>query len=243
MNSKISHYEISFNPRKSGKVARYVTFGSFSPRELPIALWRMLSTKEFIFCAGIPASMLVLGKILYAPASLEVTGMLIMSIAVIWLIVALVWILQFGKSYGIGCDFPGDNLEEKGIVGGLRFKYAKRKRIIRIAGIIVDPQNRKKGIFTALLLALFRIVIREAQKEDSEKRSPMRVSIFAPGHPASRRVVHTYFDDQQTLIIDFGEESIFTKSLKQLEGEVELINERGVQFTFSIQPAKGRYLS
>jgi len=238
MNSKISQYEIFFNPPRSGKIARYVTFGSFSPRELPIALWRMLSTRDFIFCAGIPALILVLGKILYGPFSLEKTGMLIMGFAVIWLLVALVWILQFGKTYGIGCDYLGDNPDEKELAGGLRFKYAKRKRIIRIAGIIVEPQHRKKGIFTALLLALFRIAIQEAQKEDTKNRTPMRLSIFAPGHPASRRVVNNYFHNQQTLLLNLDEDSTFTKSLKRLENEVETMKERGVQFTFSMQSVK-----
>ena len=239
MNSEISHYEISFNPRKSGKVARYVTFGSFSPRELPIALLRMLTTRDFIICAGIPALILVLGKILHGPFSLENTGMIIMGFAVVWLLIALVWILQFGKTYGIGCDSPGDSADEKQLVGALRFKYAKRKRIIRIAGIIVDPRHRKKGIFTALLLALFRLVFHEAQKEDNKNRPPMRLSIFAPGHPASRRVVHNYFDDQQTLILDLGDEGTFTKSLKRLENEADMMNERGVQFTFSIKSFDG----
>jgi GNAT superfamily N-acetyltransferase len=236
-------YEIYFNPRKSRRVARYVTLGSFSARELPIAIWRMVLTRDFIFSAGIPALILFFGKIIHGSLSLEKTGMLIMGIAVIWLLAALVWILRFGKTYGIGCDFSGENPEKKTLVGGLRFKFAKRKRIIRIAGILVDSQHRKKGIFTALLLALFRMAIQEAQKEGSKNRSPMRISIFAPGHPASRRVVHTYFHDRQTLILELDKENIFAKSLKRLELEVEAMNERGVQFTFSIQSSNGRLLS
>ena len=63
----------------------------------------LISTKDFIICAGIPAVMLVLGKfVLRDSAFMEKAGTLVMGLAVIWLVAALVWILRFGKTYGIG---------------------------------------------------------------------------------------------------------------------------------------------
>jgi GNAT superfamily N-acetyltransferase len=216
-----------------------VTFGSFSARELPVALWRMVSTRDFILCAGIPAVLLLLWKfVLQGSPVLETAGMVIAGLSVVWLVTALIWILRFGKTYGIGCNLAGEDPEERQRAGGLRFKFARRQGMIRIAGILVDPGHRKKGVFTALLLALFRMALVESQKAGG-KHTPLRLSMFAPGHPASKHVVRTYFDNHQTLMVDSTENSSFSRSLKRLEGEIGMMKEKGVGFTFLIRSFDG----
>jgi GNAT superfamily N-acetyltransferase len=236
MNAQTLHYEIRFDPKDSKKAVRYVTFGSFSAREFPLALWRMLWTREFVLYAGVPALIIILGKLIsHLSAPLKKADIVFTIVAVVWMLLALFIISRFGKAHGIACYSAANHKGKGDLVGGFRMKVARRNRIM-LAGVLVDPQHRKKGIFTALLLALFRIAQQEAQRERGSQGSPLKICIFAPGHPASRRVVRNYFENKQELVVDPGEDSAFTQNLKRLEQEVDSLEQNDITFSYSLTP-------
>jgi len=234
MNSWTSEYEICFDRIRSRMAVRYVTFRSFSVKEFPIAVWRMLSTREFVIYAGIPASILLLGELISRVSeTLEIARFIFTFICVIWLLIGLFRILRFGKSRGICCFSIERNTYEKHLVGGLRMKVHRQRLHIRIAGAFVDPLHRSNGIFTALLFALFRIAYLEVADGRIPKQSSLRISVFAPAHPASQQIVRTYFNDKQDICVDPKEDSVFMKSLTRLEHETSSLEKTGIKFTFS----------
>lgn len=202
MNSS-QHYAIVYSPASAKSVARYVTRGFFSPRELPQAFARMLLTGEFGLFVGIPIALLVAARLVPEMLSLVLTG-----VAVVWLIAGLLRISRYGPSSGIGC-YVGS--PQGRLVGGLRMRFERRNRRIWIAGLLVEPECRGAGIGTALMLAAFRL----AQQQVAH--GPVTVSVFAPSHPASKAIIEKQLGGLQTIEVTDPPSEALQRTVERLE--------------------------
>jgi GNAT superfamily N-acetyltransferase len=211
-------FNVTFDPADSARVSRFVVGRFFTPRELPQAVGRALFTRDFVLTAGLPLALCAVAYALPEDRRLPV-----FIVVLAWLAIAAVLLLSMGKSHAIGCATA-----EGTLAGGLRLKVSKGKRRICLAGVVVEPDFRGKGIFTALLLAAFRLAARERE------RGPVTLTVFGPAHPASKHVVTKYFDGALALPVETAEGSTFSKSLAALEGEVRELAEKGTTHRFTI---------
>lgn len=211
-------FTVAFDPADSARVSRFVVGRFFTPRELPQALGRALFTRDFLLTAGIPLALC--GAAYLLPEEHRVIAF---AAVIAWLAVAAALLLAMGKSHAIGCTGA-----EGTLAGGLRLKVSKGKRRICLAGVVVEPDFRGKGIFTALLLAAFRLAARERE------RGPVTLTVFGPAHPASKHVVEKYFDGALALPVETEAGSTFSKSLAALEEEVRALAEKGVTHRFTL---------
>lgn len=224
-------YEIVFNPEASRTAVRFVTSGSLSLRELPAELWRMVYTRDFFVYCGVPVILLILGKAAASvSASMQHVEIALTVVAVIWLLAGLVFIYRFGRTFAVACFFADEGTGGKRIAGGLRVRADRRNRKIRIAGVLVDENHRNRGIFSALLLALFRLAADRPSKEAG--LAPVHIMIFAAAHEASIAVDRRYFGGSGDIAVDNDPNSRFMKSMGLLENEISLLREKGVEFTF-----------
>ncbi len=206
-------YRISFAPGASRAAGRYVVRGFFAPRELPLAMLRALKTREFVLYVGLPLAALAGTYALpvdWQPAA--------MWIVIAWLLLGAALLLTLGRGEAVAV-YSGERL-----VGGLRLKVSRRRRRLWLAGILVDPDLRGKGMFPALLLAAFRL---------AESARPLTIEVFAPAHPASRRMVEKYLEGKTTIPVEPGD-SIFGRALARFVAEVKALEERGVRYDFEI---------
>jgi GNAT superfamily N-acetyltransferase len=191
-------FEIVFEPAVARRVSRYVARGFFSPRELPQALARMVLTREFGIMVGIPSALLVVARLL--PERIFGWDGVMLSqglfgLAVLWLLAALARIANYGRTSGIGC-FARDAAGARGaLVGGLRMRLERRARKLWIAGLLVEPQVRGARIGTALMLAAFKLALRDAAQ------GPVAVTVFAPSHPASKAIVARQLGGAQAVLV------------------------------------------
>jgi GNAT superfamily N-acetyltransferase len=191
-------YEIVFERETAKTVSRYVSRGFFGARELPQAAARMVLTREFGVLVGIP--IVLLGAARWVPERiLGWDGVMLsqglVGLAVVWLLAGLVRIARYGNTSGIGCfsrDAPG---ARGALVGGLRMRLDRRARKLWIAGLLVEPQVRGAGIGTALILAAFKLALRDAA------RGPITVTVFAPSHPASKAIVARQLGGTQAVLV------------------------------------------
>lgn len=209
-------FEIVHDPATSPAVGRHVVRQFFTPRELPMAMLRALRTPEFILFVGAPVVVLSVGRWLLD----DLKWLRLAGVVAAWLVAGAVWMLTLGKGHGIGC-YDGGRL-----VGGLRMKVSRRR--MWLAGILVDPACRGNGMFPALLLGAFRMAAEAARER------PLTVSVFAPAHPASRRVVEKYFDGKLFLPVDPAAGSAFARTLAKLEAEVKELEGKGIRYTFRL---------
>lgn len=145
-------FEIVFEPATARAVSRYVARSFFGPRELPQAAVRMVLTREFWVFAGLPLVLLLAAQFVQA----------LLPIAVLWLLAGLVRIARYGRARGIGCFVRNADGSRGARVGGLRMRLEKGARKLWIAGLMVEPHARGRGIGTALVLAAFKLALRES---------------------------------------------------------------------------------
>jgi len=221
-------FTVSDDPAQSPRVSRFVVGRFFTPRELRQAVGRAIFTRDFVLTAGLPlllsavASWLPDDRTLPGPLSPKQAAF---AGVLLWLVVAAGLLLSMGKTRAIGCVGPDGRL-----VGGLRLKVSRSKRRICLAGVVVDPEYRGKGIFTALLLAAFR------QAERDRERGPLTLTVFGPAHPASRHVVEKYFRGSLVLPVAITPGAVFIESLRSLDIEVRELAEKGVCYRFVLGP-------
>jgi GNAT superfamily N-acetyltransferase len=205
-------FDILYDPAESARVSRFVVSRFFTPRELPQAVGRALFTRDFLLCAGLPLG--VIGGAYAAPEGPLRQALL--WIALGWLAVAAGILLTLGKSRAIGC-----RTSDGALAGGLRLKVSKRR--VCLAGVVVEPAWRGKGVFTALLLGAFRLA--------AQVPGPRALTVFGPAHPASKHVVGKYFGG--ALSIPVGGE-VFARSLAALEAELAALEAKGIRYRFSL---------
>lgn len=205
-------FEIVYDPARSGRFSRFVVSRFFTPRELPQAVGRAFFTRDFLLTAGLPLAIIGAGYL--APEG--ELRLALFGLALGWLSVAALVLLTLGKSRAIGCLAADGTL-----AGALRLKVSKRR--LCLAGVVVEPAYRGKGIFTALLLAAFRLTARAP--------GPMTLTVFGPAHPASKHVVEKYFAGALSLP---AESPTFTASLAALEAEQRGLEGRGIRHRFSL---------
>jgi len=204
-------YRVAFDPASSRAAGRYVVAGFFSPRELPQAVVRAFLTSELYLFIGLPV-LALLGTYL-----LPVTWRPAAMIGVIaWLLGGAVYLLMLGKSRGLALF----NSEGR-LVGGLRMKVSRRK--LWLAGILVDSSMRGKGMFPALLLGAWRLAASAGR--------PLTLSVFAPAHPASKRMVEKYLHGKMRIETGSPE---YAATLKLLEEEVKALEAKGIRYTFEL---------
>lgn len=207
-------FEIVFEPRVGKRVSRYVARGFFGPRELPQALARMVLTREFGIMVGIPVVLLAAARLM--PEQVFGRDGVVLSeglfaLAVLWLLAALARIGRYGRSSGIGC-FALEAAGSRGaLAGGLRMRLEKRARRLWIAGLLVEPQARGARIGTALVLAAFKLALRDAA------RGPVTVTVFAPSHPASRAIVTRQLGGMQSVVISQPPSEDARRTIERLE--------------------------
>lgn len=220
---------VSDGPAQSARVSRYVVGRFFTPRELPQAVARALFTRDFLLTAGLPV---LLSAAAYAlPDDRPLWGgfsprQAAFAAILLWLSLAAVLLLTLGKSLAIGCTGTDGRL-----VGGLRVKASGRKRRLCLAGVVVEPDCRGKGIFTALLLAAFRQAARDRE------RGPLALTVFGPAHPASKHVVEKYFDGALVLPVETAAGERFARSLAALESELRALEAKGITYRFDLSPS------
>lgn len=205
-------FEVVWDPARSARFSRHVVSRFFTPRELPQAVARAFFTRDFVLSAGLPLA--IIGISYLVPEGRLRENLLWAALG--WLSVAVVLLLSKGKSRALGCLAP-----EGGIAGGLRLKVSRRR--ICLAGVVVDPARRGQGIFTALLLAAFRLAARQP--------APCSLTVFAPAHPASKHVVEKYFGGASSL--DVGGPA-FAAGLAALEAELRELEARDIRYRFSL---------
>lgn len=205
-------FEIVYDPGRSAAFSRYVVSRFFTPRELPRAVARSFFTRDFLFAAGLPLGILGAGYL--APVGRWKEGLF--GAALVWLVLAALRLLSLGRSRAVGCLAPDGTL-----AGALRLKVSKRRLLV--AGVVVEPAWRGKGVFTALLLAAFRLAAREAE--------PPALSVFAPAHPASKHVVEKYFAG--ALSLPAGGPA-FQASLAALEAELQGLESKGIRYRYAL---------
>lgn len=199
-------FVIVYSPASAKSVAKYVTRGFFSLRELPQALARMLLTGEFGLFVGIPIALLFAARFVPDTPSSILTG-----VAVVWLFAGLVRISRYGPSSGIGCYVLDADGAQGKLVGGLRMRFERSRRRIWIAGLLVEPAWRGAGIGTALMLAAFRL----AQKQVAH--GPVIVSVFAPSHPASKAIVDKQLGGLQSIQVTDPPSDALNRTIARLE--------------------------
>jgi GNAT superfamily N-acetyltransferase len=206
--------EIVFEPLVAKRVARYVARSFFGPRELPQALARMLLTKEFGVFAGVPIALL-LGAQLIPDRIFGWDGVMLAQalfwLAVLWLLAALARIGRYGRSSGIGCFAQDAGGARGALVGGLRMRLERGARRLWIAGLFVEPEARGAGIGTALVLAAFKLALRDAA------RGPVTVTVFAPSHPASKAMVARQLGGAQAVLVSQPLSEEARRTIERLE--------------------------
>jgi GNAT superfamily N-acetyltransferase len=228
-------YEVCVDAYSSRQAAKYVTAESLSLRELPGETWRMLATREFLLAAGIPVALLVIGELMPADwHRAQTAGQALSGVAVVWLVVAMTVLLRFGKTVGIACYATDAGTGGKTLAGGMRLKVVPAKRLVRLAGVLVAPDHRGRGIFSALLLALFKIVDRSRLANPPSPAVPIRIAVFAPAHPASHKMIQRYFDGRQELTVGGPSSDLLLGNIAKLEDELAGLAARGLCFTLSI---------
>jgi GNAT superfamily N-acetyltransferase len=192
-------FEIVFEPALARRVSRYVARSFFGPRELPQALARMVLTREFLLFNGVPLALLILARLM-PDRVFGWDGVLIaevlLGVAVAWLIVSMIIIARYGPSSGVGCFAKLPDGARGALVGGLRMRLQRGSRRLLIAGLLVEPEARGAGIGTALVLAAFRLALREAGE------GPVTVTVFAPSHPASKAIVARQLGGEQAVLVE-----------------------------------------
>ncbi len=206
---EVTAFEVVYDPARSARFSRFVVARFFSPRELPQAVARAFFTRDFLLTAGLPLGIIGAGY-LVPEGNLRLA---LFAVALAWLAVAALVLLTLGKSRAIGCLAPDGTL-----AGALRLKVSKRR--LCLAGVVVEPAHRGKGIFTALLLAAFRLAARAP--------GPAALTVFGPAHPASKHVVEKYFAGALSLPVGGP---AFAASLATLEAELQGL---GIRYRFSI---------
>jgi hypothetical protein len=184
--TQAGEYEIVFDPLIARQVSRYFSRSFFAPRELPQALARMVLTREFLVFAGVPLALLLLARLVpdrVAGWDGIIAAQALLGTAVAWMLVALIIIAGSGRSSGVGCFVRQPDGTRGALVGGLRMRLQRSGRRLLIAGLLVEPEARGARIGTALVLAAFKLGLREAAQE------PVTVTVFAPSHPASKAIV------------------------------------------------------
>lgn len=225
----MERFRIEFNESSSRAAGRYVVRGFFTPREIPQAVVRAFLTRELYVFIGLP--LLVVIGAYFIPDAWELTWRIpprqsLFAIVMVWLAANAIYLATLGKSEGIAVvDGSGR------MVGGLRLKVSRRRRTVWMAGILVDPSLRGKGMFPALLLAVWRLALKAAEA------GPVTLEVFAPAHPASKRVVEKYFGGKTTIRVETAEESTFAKSHAMLDAEVREGEARGVAYDYLLERA------
>jgi GNAT superfamily N-acetyltransferase len=225
----VERFRIEFNETSSRAAGRYVVRGFFTPREIPQAVVRAFLTRELYVFIGLP--LLVVIGAYFIPDAWELSWRIpprqtLFAVVMAWLMANAIYLATLGKSEGIAVmDSDGR------LVGGLRLKVSKRRRVVWMAGILVDPSLRGKGMFPALLLAVFQLA------SDAAKAGPLTLEVFAPAHPASKRVVEKYFGGKTTIPVESAAESTFAKSHAMLDAEVRELESRGVAYDYVIDRA------
>lgn len=219
-------FEVFYDPAREARISRFVVGSFFTPRELPQAFARAFFTRDFVLTAGLP--LLLCGASFLLPdesptGSWWTPRKIALGVVVAWLSIAALRLLRLGRSRAIGCTSENGTL-----VGGLRMKVASSQRRIMLAGVVVDPSCRGKGIFTALLLAAFRLAAREREK------GPVALTVFGPAHPASKHVVEKYFGGALVLPVETARETPFAKSLAALEEEVRALAAKDVHHRIAL---------
>lgn len=213
-------FDVAYDPTRDARVSRFVVGSFFTPRELPQAVARAVFTRDFILTTGLP--LLLCGAAFLLPdentaGSWWTPRKIVLAVVVAWLAIAAGLLLSLGKSRAIGCTAAGGTL-----AGGLRLKVSAKRRRILLAGVVVEPSFRGKGVFTALLLAAFRLAARE------RANGPLALTVFGPAHPASKHVVEKYFGGALILPVELAPDSPFSRSLAALEEEVRALAAKDV---------------
>ena len=221
----MERFDVVFDKSISGKASRFVVRGFFTPAEILQAVLRMFLTRDTLLYLGIPLVMLAASYMVPggwgADWPLPPAQALIIA-ASIWLCVGAALLLRMGNSRAIAvCS--GDT-----IVGGLRLKVARRR--VSLAGVFVESGWRGRGMFSALLLAAFELMAREAPS-----RGRMEFRVFAPAHPASKRIVQKYLGGRAAIEVDTSPGSQFSSILDMLKEEVRLFERKGICYALRLQ--------
>ncbi len=102
--------------------------------------------------------------------------------------------------------------------GGMRLLVNEKRRRLLIAGLYVDPAERRQGVLTALFLGLFRWLERRPEL------AGCRIRLLAPIHPASVKMEGRYCgrseDDRRNIRVD-------------LERRVDARRQAGIEYSYS----------
>lgn len=103
-------------------------------------------------------------------------------------------------------------------VGGMRLLVNEKRRRLLIAGLYVDPAERRQGVLTALFLGLLRWLERRPEL------AGCRIHLPAPIHPASAKMEERYCgrskDDRRNIRAD-------------LERRVDARRQAGIEYSYS----------
>jgi GNAT superfamily N-acetyltransferase len=222
---KSETYKVAYDPVSSKKGSKFVVRGFLSPAELPQAVLRMFLTKEAVLYLIGPMLLLALSYVVPPVGGIQLPQILL-GITILWLFVGVVVLLMLGKNRAIAL-YDGDK-----IVGGIRLKVSRR--CVYVAGVFVDSTYRGRGMFAALLKASFELTLR------SMGEAGVDFTVFAPAHPASKKIVQKYFKGKRIIRVADNKGEEFAHAWELLDKELAALSQKGVNYEFSL---KGDFFS
>ncbi|MBT4285841.1 MAG: GNAT family N-acetyltransferase [Deltaproteobacteria bacterium] len=191
----------------SDKVSFFLKRRLFTTKEFPLAMFYFILSHDFWFMIGFPALMILISQVFRS--SFPLISLITLLLAFVWIIFSLSALYKMGPATGLAC-FIKNNFGNKKMVGGLRMRFSRNNKTMWLEGVFVEQEVRRKGIAKRLILEAFIIA------ETKQPTGLRKIRLFAPVHPAIKKIVNTIFENKRAIEVSIDHNSQFMRIKNRL---------------------------